>query len=55
MQAFKDYLDIFLVFRKQGWVNQDIVNICSYKYIKELLERVINILLKYTGTVLYTE
>ena len=27
----------------------------SYKYIKEFLKRVINILLKYTGTVLYTK
>ena len=35
--------------------NNNIINIYSYKYIKELLKRVINILLKYTRTVFYTK
>ena len=43
------------MFKKQRQVNQDIINIYSYKYIKEFLKRVINILLKYTGTVFYTK
>ena len=34
---------------------QDIINIYSYKYIKEFLKCVINILLKYTGAVFYTK
>ena len=36
-------------------LNKYIINIYSYKYIKELLKRVINILLKYTRTVFYTK
>ena len=36
-------------------LNQDIINIYSYKYVKELLKCIINILLKYTGTVFYTK
>ena len=30
-------------------------NIYNYKYIKEFLKCIINILLKYTGTVFYTK
>ena len=52
---FKDYLDVFSVLKKQRWINQNIINIYGYKYIKELLKRIINILLKCTRTVLYTK
>jgi len=52
---FKDHLDVFLILKKQRRVDQDIINIRGNKYIKEFIERIVNVLLKYTGTVLYTK
>jgi hypothetical protein len=43
------------VFRKRRRVDQDIINIRGNKYIKEFTKRIVNILLEYTRTILYTK
>jgi hypothetical protein len=50
----------FLIFgafwhRTLSDVGHLVMEYVSYKYIKELLKRIINVLLKYTRTVLYTK
>jgi len=46
---------MFLMFRKQGQVDKNSINIYSNKYIKEFIKCIINILLKYARTVLYAK
>jgi len=55
LQVFKGDLNMFLMFKERKQVNQDIINIRGYKYIKEFIKCVVNILLKYTKTILHTE